>query len=329
MLQLMSRSAFVLLALASLQTAWSADAKAWPAKTVTIIVPLAAGSGPDVVARLYAEKLTQRLGRPFIVENRPGSAQMAGAIAVQKAPPDGYTLGASTSSTFAIRPILYKKPPYDPEKDFMPIAQYLKSPFVLVVNPKLPVKTVRELIAYIRANPGKITFASSSTGGPPHLAGEFMKKYFKLDMQHVPYTNSPQAFLDIAAGHVPMAFADLGTVLPLIKEGRVRALAVSSKTPLDSLPNVPTFAEASGEADFEVISWHVLFARVDVPRPIIDKLHSEMQAIMEDPEMMKRLSALGLIPMKIPPIAETQAYINAEIKRWGALVTEVGLAHTL
>jgi tripartite-type tricarboxylate transporter receptor subunit TctC len=320
---------FVVLAFVSVQTASAAEARPWPAKPVTIIVPLAAGSGPDVVARMFAEKLSQRLGQPFVVENRPGNAQVVATVAVQKAAADGYTLGASTSAPFVIRPGFFKKPPYDPVKDFTPIAQYLKSPFVLVVNPKLPVKTVPELIAYIRANPGKITFASSAIGGPPHLAGEYMKRLFNLDMQNVPYTNSPQAFLDVAAGHIPMAFADLGTALPLVQEGRVRALAVTSLTPLASVPNLPTFAQAAGVADFEVVSWHMLYARAEVPKAIIDKLHSEMQVIMEDPAMMKRVAALGLMPQKIPPIAETRAYIDAEIRKWGELVSELGLARTL
>jgi tripartite-type tricarboxylate transporter receptor subunit TctC len=307
----------------------SAADPAYPTKPVTIVVPLAAGAGPDVVARLYAEKLSQRLGKPFIIENRPGAAQVIAATAVQQAPADGYTLGATTSGTFVIRPAMFKKPPYDPLKDFIPIAHYLISPFVLVVGPQLPVKTLAELIAYIRAHPGKITFASSSIGGSPHLASEYMKKYFKLDMQHVPYKDSPQAFLDVAAGHVTLAFADVGTALPLIKEGRLRALAVTSKTKLATMPTVPTFAEAAGVADFELVSWHVLYARANVPKPIIDKLHAEMEVIMDDPVMMKRIADLGLLPQKVPSIEETRAYILSETKKWGSLVTELGLAKSL
>ncbi len=307
----------------------SAADPAYPTKPVTIVLPLAAGAGPDVVARLYAEKLSQRLGKPFIIENRPGAAQVIAATAVQQAAADGYTLGATTSGTFVIRPALFKKPPYDPLKDFVPIAHYLKSPFVLVVGPQLPVKTVAELIAYIRTHPGKITFASSSIGGLPHLAGEYMKKYFKLDMQHVPYKDSPQAFLDVAAGHVTLAFADVGTALPLVKEGRLRALAVTSLAKLASMPTVPTFAEAAEVADFELVSWHVLFARSNVPKPIIDKLHAEMQVIMDDPVMMKRIADLGLLPQKVPSIEETRAYIQSETRKWGSLVTELGLAKTL
>ena len=208
----------------------------YPTRPVTIIVPLAAGSGPDVAARILAQRLSQRLGKPFIVDNRPGNAQVSAILAVKTAAPDGYTLGLTTSGPMAIRPAMYRKPPYDPIKDFTPIAFYAKSPFVLVVGPSLPVKTVPDLINYVRKNPGKTVFASSSVGGPPHLAGEYMRKHFNLQMRHVPYTNSPQAFLDVSAGHMTMSFADVGTAKPLIEGGKLRALAVTSKEPLEIAP---------------------------------------------------------------------------------------------
>lgn len=301
----------------------------YPTRPVTIIVPLAAGSGPDVAARILAQRLSQRLGKPFIVENRPGNAQVTGVLAVKTAAADGYTLGLSTSGPMAIRPFMYRKAPYDAIKDFVPIAFYAKSPFVLVVSPSLPVKTVPDLISYVRNNPAKTVFASSSVGGPPHLAGEYMRRHFKLQMKHVPYTNSPQAFLDVSAGHVAMSFADVGTALPLIEGGKLRALAVTSREPLESLPNVPSFAAASGAADFEVVSWHLVYARAETPKPIVDRLHTELKAIMAEPETLKKIKALGLITQPVPESAATREYIRADAAKWGGLVKELGLSGTL
>jgi tripartite-type tricarboxylate transporter receptor subunit TctC len=301
----------------------------YPTRPVTIIVPLAAGSGPDVAARILAERLSQRLGKPFIVDNRPGNAQVAAIMAVKSAAADGYTLGLTTSAPMAIRPAMYRKAPYDPVKDFTPIALYAKSPFVLVVGPALPVKTVQELIAYVRGNGGKTVFASSSVGGPPHLAGEYMRKHFNLQMRHAPYSNSPQAFLDVSAGHVAMSFADVGTALPLIEGGKLRALAVTSREPLESLPAVPPFAQASGATDFEVVSWHLIYARSDTPKPIVDRLHAELKAIMAEPDTLKKIKALGLIPQAVSEADVTRAYVKAESDKWGAFVKELGLAGTL
>ena len=323
MLKLLRGAAFVL-AIAAVHA--PALAQDYPTRSVSVIAALAAGTGVDVTARLYAERLAQRLGQPFVVENRPGGAQLIAIETVLKAPADGYTLGVATSAAMAIRPTMLKNPSYHPLKDFVPVAQYLKSPFVLVVNPALPVRTVRELIAYAKERPGQLSFASSSIGGAPHLSGEYLKQRFGLQMAHVPYKNSPQAFSDVAAGHVPMSFADAGTSLPLIKSGKLRALAVTSTFRLPTLPDIPTFAEASGVADFESVSWHVLYARITVPKPIVDKLHAEMKSIMADPEMTKRVASLGLLPHPVPSIEETQRYIKSEIDKWGDLVRSLGLA---
>jgi len=301
----------------------------YPSRPVTIIVPLAAGSGPDVAARILAQRLSQRLGKPFIVDNRPGNAQVTAIMAVKSAAADGYTIGLTTSAPMAIRPAMYRKPPYDPTRDFTPIAFYAKSPFVLVVGPSLPVKTVPELIAYIRGNPGKIVFASSSVGGPPHLAGEYMRRHFNLQMRHAPYTNSPQSFIDVSAGHVTMSFADVGTARPLIEGGKLRALAVTSREPLESLPGVPPFEKASGAKDFEVVSWHMIYARSETPKAIVDRLHAELKAIMSEPETLARIKALGLIAQPVPEADAALAYIKADAEKWSGLVKELGLAGTL
>jgi tripartite-type tricarboxylate transporter receptor subunit TctC len=313
----------------ALAPASSAQAQPYPSRPITIVVALAAGTGADIVVRTYAEKLSQTLGRPIIVENRPGSAGLAAVDAALKAPPDGYTLLTATSSAMAIRPSMFKKPPYDPNTDFVPLSHYLKSPFVLVVNPDLPIKSVPDLIAYVKARPGKIAFSSTSIGGAPHLSGEYINQRFGVQMTHVPYKISPQAIQDVAAGHVQLTFAEAAASLELIRGGKLRALAVTSTTRLGTLPDVPPFAEASGIPDFEAVSWHMLFARAGTPQEIVDKLHTEMSRIIATPELQTRMSSLGLIPYPPPPIAESQAYIKSEIDKWGGLVKSLGLAGTI
>ncbi len=322
-------AAKVVLVLAALAPFTTAQAQPYPSRPITIVVALAAGTGVDIVVRNYAEKLSQTLGRPIIVENRPGSAGMAAVDAALKSPADGYTLLAATSSAMAIRPSMFKKPPYDPNTDFVPISHYLKSPFVLVVNPDLPIKSVPDLIAYVKARPGKIAFSSTSIGGAPHLSGEYINQRFGVQMTHVPYKISPQAIQDVAAGHVQLTFAESAASLELIRGGKLRALAVTSTTRLDTLPDVPSFAEASGIADFEAVSWHMLFARTGTPKEIVDRLHSEMSRIIATPELQTRMTSLGLIPYPPPPIAESQRYIKSEIEKWGGLVKNLGLAGTI
>ena len=226
----------------------------------------------------------------------------------------------------AIRPTMFKKPPYDPNTDFVPLSHYLKSPFVLVVNPDLPIKSVPDLIAYAKAQPGKVAFSSTSIGGAPHLSGEYINQRFGVQMTHVPYKISPQAIQDVAAGHVQLTFAEAAASLELIRGGKLRALAVTSTTRLGTLPDVPPFAEASGIPDFEAVSWHMLFARAGTPKEIVDRLHTEMTRIIATPELQTRMTSLGLIPYPPPPIAELQRYIKSEIDKWGGLVKSLGLA---
>ena len=211
-----------------------AGAQEFPSKPITIIVPLAAGSGMDTIARLYADRLQQSLGKPVIIDNRPGAALMLGAQTLAAAPADGHTLGLATTSSLAINPVLYKQISYDPEKSFIPIALYVKSPFILVVNPDLPVKNVKELIAYARERKD-LNYSSPGAGVAQHLSIEYMKAKFGLQITHVPYRNTPQSILDIASGHVQLGFVEAGAGLPLIKDGKLRALAVSSATPLPVL----------------------------------------------------------------------------------------------
>jgi len=304
-------------------------AQTYPSRPITIIVPLAAGSGMDSLVRIYAEKLQANLGQPVVVENRPGAALMLAASTVAKAEPDGYTLLVSTSSAMAINPVLYKKVNYDHMKDFVPISFYVKSPMILVINPDLPAKTVPELIKLVKDSKTSLTYSSPGAGVAQHLSMEYMKKRFGLEITHVPYKSTPQSISDIAAGHVSLGFAEAGASLPLIRDGKLRALAVSATNRLPSLPDVPPFAEAANAPDFEAVSWHMLFAPAATPKPIVDRLHAEMKKIMADAEMVKLTEKIGLIPVDTPSIDGIQSYIASERDKWGSLVRQLGLEGTM
>ncbi len=303
----------------------SAQAQDYPTKPITIVVPLAAGSGMDSLVRIYADKLQQALGKPVVVENKPGAALMLALQQVAAAPADGYTLVVSTSSAMAINLVLYKKVNYD-VKDFTPVSFYVKSPFILVINPNLNAKTVPELIKLAKDSPTPLNYSSPGAGVAQHLSMEYMKQRFGLTMAHVPYRNTPQSISDIVAGHVQLGFAEAGASLPLIREGKLRALAVSSSTRIPTLPDVPTFAEAASAPDFEAVSWHMLFAPAATPKPVIEKLHAAMTKIMSDPEMKAKASAIGLLPIDPPSIPDTLKYLASEREKWGSLVRKLELA---
>jgi tripartite-type tricarboxylate transporter receptor subunit TctC len=302
-----------------------AAAQTYPSRPVTILVSLAAGTGMDTIVRMYGQKLSQKFGQPVVIENRPGAAGLATVEGVLNAPPDGHTIGVTTSSAFAIRPTLFKKLSYRPA-DLAPLSVYLKSPFLLVVNPSLPVNSAKELVAYVKERPGKLSYSSPSIGGLPHLVGEYLQLRFGFNMAHVPYRNSPQAIADVAAGHVPITVAELGASLPLIRDGKLRALAVTSSSRVGPLPDVPTVAEATGLDDFEMVSWHVLFSRADLPQNVKDRLQSEMTALMKTPEVTAVITKLGLIPQLFANNEETRKYVDGEIDKWSKLVTSIGLA---
>jgi tripartite-type tricarboxylate transporter receptor subunit TctC len=318
----------LLLGLVASGLAQPARAEDYPTRPITIFVPLAAGTGMDVIVRLYGDRLSKAFDKPVIIENRPGAFQMLAVNAVLPAPPDGYSLLAMTSAGAAINKTIVKTQTYETAKDFIPLSLYVKSPFILVVDPALPIHSVREFVKYAKEHPGQLSYSSSGTGGVPHLVFEMLKQHFGLDITHVPYKNSPQSISDIAAGHVNMAFAEAGASVPLIKDGKLRALAVSSAVRLPTIADVPSFREVSDDPEFEAVSWHALFARAGTPEPIVAKLHDEMTHIMSDPEIQEKITTLGLIPLNPPSIADTQAYIASETKKWGALVKTLGLEAT-
>ena len=323
--RLLACSTFAAISLLTMAPSAPAQAQSYPSKPVTLIVPLAAGTGMDSLARLYGEPLSQALGKPVVIENKPGAGLMLGTAAIAAAAPDGHTVGISTATPMAANQVLFKKLSYDPAKDFAPIYFYVKSPFVLVVDPKLPIKSVPELIKYAKDSAAPMNYSTAGVGSSQHLSMEFMAQRFGLKMTHVPYRNSPQAIADIAAGHVNIGFAEAGASLPLIRDGKLRALAVSSLTRLPTLPDVLPFAEAAGAPDFEAVSWHILFAPAATPKEIIDRLHQEMRKIMSAPDMKKRASDIGLLPLDSPPVEGIRQYVKSEQEKWGSLVKKLGL----
>jgi tripartite-type tricarboxylate transporter receptor subunit TctC len=313
------------LLLAGLAFPAPASAQDYPSKTITIVVSIAAGTGMDVVARLYADKLSASLGKPVVVENRAGAATMLAANTVANAPPDGHTLVVLTSGALAINPALYKQINYDPERDFVPISYYVKSPFILVVDPKLPVKTVSAFVKYAKEVKPALTYTSLGAGGIQHLTMEYAKQRLGFEATNVPYRNTGQMVSDIAAGHVATGFVEAGASLPLIHDGKLRALAVSSSNRLPLLPDVPPISETVGMPDFETISWHALLAPAKTPNDVVERLHAEMKKIMNDAEMKAKVAAIGLIPIDTPSVDGIRTYIRDEQAKWGALVEKLGL----
>ena len=288
---------------------------------------LAAGTGLDITVRLYAEQMAQASASRSWSRTGRAAPGLVGIAALKAAPADGYTLMVATSAVMAIRPTLLKNTPYDAQKDFVPIALYVKSPFILVVDPKLPIHSVAgtDQIRQGRG-PARSAISSSGVGGAPHLSLEFMKQRFGLDIAHVPYRNSPQSIADVAAGHVGMAFAEAGASLPLIRDGKLRALAVTSSTRLPTVPDLPPFGEAVGAPDFEAVSWHVLLAPAGTPPDVVARLHGEMKRIMAAARHAREGRAPSASSRSTSPRSRTCArYIRAEGEKWGALVRQLGL----
>ena len=305
------------------------SAQDYPSRNLTIVVPLAAGTGMDAIARLYGEKLADSLGRPVIIENRPGANMVPPTQSVIAAPADGHTLLVATPTQISVNQSLYKKRPYDPEKELVPISHYLSSVFILAVNPSLPVKSVPEFIKFARERPTPLSYSSPAGGGLPHYAIELIKQRAGLTLTHVPYKSSPQSIQDIAAGHVDFAFVEAGASRALIQSGKLRALAVSGKQRLAAFPDVPPFAEVSGMSDFEVVAWHMLVARSGTPQPILERLNGEMKRIMSSPDVQKRISNMGLVPHDPPSVAESERFVRSEAAKWNVILKSIGLAGSL
>jgi tripartite-type tricarboxylate transporter receptor subunit TctC len=302
-----------------------AQAQDYPTRPVTLVVPYPAGGGLDVLARTLGQKLADRLGKPFVIDNRPGAGTVIGANSVAKAAPDGYTIMLGTSTPLAINVTLHKNLPYDPARDFTPIVLTSNAPFMLLVHPSLPVRSVAEFVAHVKQRPGALSYGSAGPGSPQHLSMELLKSMTGMNVVHVPYRGDAPALTDLVAGHIPMTFSEPTPVLPLLREGRVRALAVSSSTRLPPVPDIPTVAEA-GVPGFDLVSWQMIVAPAATPKEIIGRLHAEMKAILALPEIKKEFAETARIGVDSPPVDELAAFMKAEIVRLGKVVEAAGIA---
>jgi tripartite-type tricarboxylate transporter receptor subunit TctC len=303
----------------------TAMAQAHPSRPVTIVVPLAAGGGSDLLARLVAQGLEQKLGKPFLIENKPGAATTLAAMSVVRAPPDGYTLLQATSSTMAINVTMAKHLPYQPLKDLIPVALLSASPFFLVVNAHSPVKSVAELIALAKEKPNELNYGSSGPGSMHHLSTELFLSLTGTKMTHVPYKSTPQAMNDLLAGNIQVLFGDATSTVPLIQQGLVRALAVSTSYRSEAVPEIPTVAEA-GVPGFDTSSWQMIVAPANTPSDIVMTLNRDVHAIFSDPDVQRELSRRGMGPRVTGTPEELEEFVGAEIKRWGPIVQRAGVA---
>jgi len=314
------------LAVASLAPngALAQDAAAdYPRKPVRIIVPAAPGGGADIIARLIGQQLGKSLGQTFLVDNRPGAANIVGTEIVAKAQPDGYTLIVNTAGPMSINPLLYAKLPYDAMKDFAPITNVADTAFVLVVNPAVAAKSVADLIALAKAKPGQLAYASWGRGSANHLGTELFMMVTQVKLLHVPYKGSGAAMPDVIAGNVPIFFDTIASAVPQIRAGRLRPLGVSSLKRSPAIPEVPTIAE-SGLDGFEAGSWFGFFAPAKTPREIVTKLHGEIIKAMKPPEVQERLATLGLDPVGNTP-AQFDEQIRRDLAKWSKVVKAAGI----
>jgi tripartite-type tricarboxylate transporter receptor subunit TctC len=299
-------------------------ADAFPSRTVTLVVPFAAGGSTDLIARIIAEKMTEDLGQTVIVENKAGAGGNIGADAVAKADPDGYTILMGTIATHALNPAVMKQMPYDPVKDFAPVSLLVLVPNVLEVNPELPVKSVQELIALLKSKPGEYSYASSGIGTPLHLSGELFKSLAGVDMIHVPYRGAGPALNDVVANQVPIMFDNLPSSTAFIKAGTLRALAVTTKTRSASFPDLPTMEEA-GVPGYETYTWNAIFAPAGTPQPVIDRLNAAAVKAVKDPATQPRLADLSATVVGSTP-DELAKHVVAELAKWAPIVEASGAA---
>jgi tripartite-type tricarboxylate transporter receptor subunit TctC len=308
--------------LAMLFSVGAALAQTYPERPVKMIVPFAAAGPTDVIARLVADRLSATLGKQFYVENRPGAGGNTGTAAVAQSAPDGHTLLVA-STGLVVNPSLFSKVPYDPVKDFAPITMVAVSPNVMTVNPSVPAKTVKELVAVIKANPGKYSFASPGVGSTPHLSGEIFRISQGVDMVTVQFKGAGPAIQDTVGGHTPVAVTALPPATPFIKEGKLRALFVTSEKRVSALPDVPTAAEA-GLAGQEAYTLTGLLAPAGTPKAIVDLLHGEIVKMVKLPDVQKRLDDLGFEVVANSP-AEFAARIKTELAKWGKVIRDAKL----
>jgi tripartite-type tricarboxylate transporter receptor subunit TctC len=301
----------------------SAAAQTFPARTITMVVPFAAGGSTDVVARIIAQKMSEGLGQQVIVENVAGAGGSTGAARVAKAEPDGYTILMGTVATHALNPLMLKRKPYDAVADFSPVSLLVIVPNVLVVHPSVQAKTVPELIALLKADPTKYNYASSGVGTPLHLSGELFKSMAKVTMQHIAYRGSGPALNDVVAGQVPIMFDNLPSASEFIRAGTLRGVAVTTKERAPSFPDMPTIAEG-GLAGYETYTWNALFAPPNTPKQVVERLNAEARKAVADPAVQERLKTFSATVVGSTPEGLAE-HVKAEIVKWTPVVKEAGV----
>ena len=304
--------------------AWAED---FPSRAITIVVPLAPGGGVDFVARTLGQKLSERLGKPVLVENKPGGGTVVAALAVAKSPPDGYSLLLTPGATLSSNATVYKSLPYNPREDFEPIALPSQVAFTLVINPSLPIHSIKELIAYAKQKPGELIVGTAGIATTTHLAGELLGHMTGTQFRYSHYRGSPPAMNDVISGNIQMMFADPITGAELAKAGKVRAIGVTSKNRVSVFPDVPPIAETV--PGYDATNWHMILAPAHAPPEIVEKLGAEFRAIGAMPEVRQQIDKLGLEPLDSPTPAELKKFLDDDINRWGELVKQIGLAGSL
>ena len=306
--------------------AWMCAAASWaqnfPVKPVRYVVPFPAGTSNDIVGRLLTDQLTRLWGQQVIVDNRAGASGTIGAAFVAKSPPDGYTLLHCNIAPNAISPSMYAKMPYE-HRDFAPITRIGMPPNIITVHPSVPFKSIKELVAYAKSNPGKMSYAAGLVGTSPHLAMEWLKLRMKFDIVHIPYRNAGQGTSDVIAGQIPVNITNFPFVIAPVQNGRLRALAITSAKRSPQLPDLPTIQE-SGVADFEVNSWYGVCAPAGTPTALLDKLNADFHSVLRIPEIEQRLTELGMPPAPTSR-EEFDQFIRAEIARWAQVIRDAGI----
>jgi tripartite-type tricarboxylate transporter receptor subunit TctC len=312
-------------ALIALLAIGAADARAqgYPNKPIKFVVAYPPGGAADILARLIGQRLSERLGEPVVIDNKPGAGTAIGTDLVAKSAPDGYTILMGTVSSHAINPALNTNVGYDPVRDFQPISLVASLPFVLVVNPSVPATSVQELIALAKAQPGKLNFSSAGNGTSNHLAGELFKSLAHVDIVHVPYRGSAPALADVVSGQITMMFDLTLTSLPQMQAGTVRGLAITTPKRSPLAPNLPTVAEF-GVPGYDVDAWFGVFAPAKTPAAIVKRLNAETVAIMRQPDMAQKLAAQGAAPLTSSP-EEFATYVKSEATKWGKVVKDSGM----
>jgi tripartite-type tricarboxylate transporter receptor subunit TctC len=314
---------FVWAWLATLLAVTAAAAQDYPNRNVAFIVPTGAGAGTDLLARVLAPRLSERLGKSFVVENRPGAGTVLAADFVAKSSPDGYTLLMGTSTPLAINATLHKKLPYDPAKDFVPLALIATVPFVLVVNNDLPAKSVTEFIALAKSKPGQFSYGTTGPGTPFHLYAELFGSMTGTQFVHVPYRAAVAAQVDLMGGRLQFMMTDFTSSLQLINEGKIRALGVTTKERATAAPDIAPIAEL-GVPGFDAAAWQMVVAPAATPQPVVDKLHVELKAIMAMPDTRQAIMKIGLVPVDTSSVEQMRDFVRSEIIRWGEVVKRSG-----